>query len=166
MSEVIKAKLRVKEAYMTDPIATKAAVATAAWGDALPCSFRDDELIITEEEPEEEPVYSHENDSPEEVDFDSKGLKMGGSFIRVTREELVELMGGSTTGGKYERPTKKLILSKAFKFVCHDGSEVIIPNAQGAVTMNLNLGKNAVSKFPFKFNLKRASKDWDCDIMF
>ncbi len=165
MKEKLKARLRVKETYMGDPITDKTALGTHTWGDPLPVTLRDEEVVISEEDPEEDPVYSHENDSPEEVDFTGKGLKLAGTFIRATREQMAAMMGGSATD-KYEHPSSKLKLTKAFKFVCYDGTEVIVPNADGYVNMNLSLGKGGISKFPFKFNLKRASDKWDCDIMF
>lgn len=166
MAEVIKSRLRVKQMFMGEPITEEAKVATQEWGNALPVTLRDDELLITEEAPEEEPVHSHENDSPEEVDFTGKGLKMTGSFIRATREQLKTMLGGDVKETKYHHSTTKLNLNKAFKIVCHDGSEVVIPNADGYVLLNLALGKGAVSKFPFSFNLKRASASWDCDLIF
>lgn len=165
MEEIIRAKLRVKELYMSAPIKEKGDLAAAVWGEKLPFTLRDDELLISEEDPEEDAVYSHENDTPEEVDYTGKGLKMTGTFIQAERDQLKVLMGGSASDGKYEHPTSKLQLEKAFKIVCRDG-EVIIPRASGFVNMSLSLGKGGVSRFPFSFTLKRASADWDCDIIF
>jgi len=65
MAEKFKTRLRVKEVYMSDPLSTKDEISTAQWGDKLPLTLRDDELLITEGEPEEDEVFSHENDTPE-----------------------------------------------------------------------------------------------------
>lgn len=162
----IKARVRVKEIYMGDPITKSDDVATAVWGDKLPVTLRDDELLIVEAEPDEDPVYSHENDSPEETDYVGQGLTATGSFIRMTRAQLVDLMGGEVKGGKYEHSATKLKLNKAFKFVCADSSEIIIPNADGFVNLSLSLGKAGTTKFPFNFHCLRASADWDVDIIF
>ena len=148
---------------MSDPLSTKDEISTAQWGDKLPLTLRDDELLITEGTRGRR-VFSHENDTPEEVDFTGTGLTMTGSFIRATRSQMAALMGGTAEAQSYEHPATKLQLEKAFKVICQDESLVIIPRAQGYVNMNLSLGKGGISKFPFKFRLKKASADWDCDI--
>lgn len=161
----IKARLRVKEIYMSSPITKSEDLTSAIWGDKLPVTLRDDELLIVEGEPEEDPVYSHENDAPEEVDYIGQGLTATGSFIRVTRSQLVELMGGEVNSGKYEHSATKLNLNKALKLVCADESTIIIPNASGFVNMSLSLGKSGTSKFPFSFRCLKASDTWDTDII-
>lgn len=169
MAEKIVAKLRVKETFFADPITSSAGLATAEW-EEQPLTLRDDEVSIVESDPEEEELYSHENDSPEDLDYIGAGLVIVGSFIKATRAQMVDLMGGSTSGvdpaAKYEHSTKKLVLNKAIKYLCHDGSEVIIPNAKGVVNLNMNLGKGGVSKFPFRFRALMASSTWDCDIVY
>ncbi len=168
MAEKIIAKLRVKEIHFADPILTSAGVATAAW-EEQPLTLRDDEVSIVEGDPEEDSLYSHENDSPEDVDISGTGLTVVGSFIKATRAQMVALMGGNTSGAdpalKYEHPSKKLVLNKAMKFVCHDGSEVIIPNAKGSVALNMNVGKGGTAKYPFRFRALQAAPEWDCDII-
>lgn len=168
MAEKIIAKLRVKETHFADPILASAGVATAVW-EEQPLTLRDDEVSIVEGEPEEEALYSHENDSPEDVDISGTGLTLVGSFIKATRAQMVALMGGSTAGVDpalvYEHPSKKLVLNKAIKFVCHDGSEVIIPNAKGSVALNMNVGKGGTAKYPFRFRALQAAPEWDCDII-
>lgn len=168
MAEKIVAKLRVKETHFADPILTSVGVDTAVW-EEQPLTLRDDEVSVVEGEPEEEALYSHENDSPEDIDITGTGLSIVGSFIKATRAQMVKIMGGSTTGvdpdTKYEHPSKKLVLNKAIKFVCHDGSEVIIPNAKGSVNLNVNVGKGGISKYPFRFRALQAAPEWDCDII-
>lgn len=166
MSEVLKARLRVKTIQMGEPIATEDALSSAQFATNMPGTLRDDELLITEEDPEEDEIYSHENDTPEEVDFVGKGLTMSGSFIRATRAEMVAMMGGSVATEKYKHPSSKIQLEKSFKITCYDGSVVTIPRAKGYVNLGLSLGKGGVSKFPFKFKLQKAGPDWDCDIIF
>ena len=151
---------------MSSPITKSEDVSSAEWGDKLPVTLRDDELLIVEGEPEEDPVYSHENDAPEEVDYIGQGLTATGSFIRVTREQLVDLMGGEVNTGRYEHSVTKLQLNKALKLVCADESTIIIPNASGFVNMSLSLGKTGTSKFPFSFMLLKASDSWAVDIIF
>ena len=83
---------------------------------------------------------------------------------------MVELMGGSVAGVdaamKYAHSATKLTLKKAIKFVCYDGTEIVVPNASGYVNMSLAIGKGGLAKFPFKFRAMKASADWDCDIQF
>lgn len=168
MAENIIGKLRVKETYFSSPITSSAGIATAIW-EQQPLTYRDDELVISEEDPEEEELYSHENDAPEDYNITGKGLTISGSFIKATRAQMVELLGGSLTGTdpdkKFNHPATKISLNKAIKFVCYDGSEVIAPNASGYVNVNLNIGKSGVGKFPFKFRLQKASSTWDCDLL-
>ena len=169
MAEKIVAKLRVKETCFAPPIAAEADVATAVWT-KNPLSLRDDELSIVEGDPEEEEFYSHENDTPEDILVTGAGLTCVGSFVKATRAELVELMGGSVSGvdpnQKYSHPSTKIVINKAIKYVCVDGTEVIVPNAKGSVNLNMNVGKGGLSKYPFRFRAMRASEAWDCDINF
>lgn len=165
MAELIKARLRVKEIHFADPIKTEAEKASAVWK-KMPATLRDDEVLITQAEPEEDPVYSHEEDSPVEVDYTGQGVVATGSFIRATREQLAELLGGTVKTGEYQHSPSILKLEKAIKLTCADDSVVIIPNASGFVTMNMSLGKSGTSKFPFKFNCLKASDTWAVDIVF
>lgn len=165
MSEIIKARLRVKKIEMAEPIRTEAEKTTATW-EEMPLTLRDDEVVITQGEPEEDPVYSHEQDAPVEVDYTGQVVVATGSFIRATRAQLVKLIGGTTKTNEFQHSASILKLEKALKFTCSDDSVVIIPNASGFVTMNLSLGKSGTSKFPFKFNCLKASDEWDTDIIF
>lgn len=168
MAEKIIAKLRVKETFFADPLSAEAGIATATWVEQ-PLTLRDDELIIAEEDPEEDNLYSHENDSPEDMEVIGQGLTARGTFIKATRAQMVLLMGGTVSGAdaeiKYAHTTQKLVLEKAIKLVCYDGTVVIIPRGKGYVNLNISLGKGGLGKFPFKFVLQRASSEWDCDIL-
>lgn len=168
MAENIIARLRIKETHFAPPISAEADVATAVWVEQ-PLTYRDDELIIAEEEPEETMLHSHENDAPEDIEIVGQGLVATGTFIKATRAQMAEMMGGSTSGAddamKYQHSTKKKVLETAIKYLCYDGTEVIIPRAKGSVNMSIAIGKGGLGRFPFKFRLQKASKAWDCDIM-
>lgn len=165
MAETLVAKLRVKEIYFADPISAAADVDTAVW-EKQPLTLRDDEVSIVEGDPEEEFLYSHENDAPEDMDVTGAGLTLIGSFIKATREQLAGILGGVTVGDFYEHSPSKLMIEKAVKYVCQDGSEVIVPRAKGYALLNMNLGKGGASKYPFRLRALKASPTWDCDIMF
>lgn len=168
MSEKIVAKLRVDKTEFAAPISNQAGIATAIW-EEQPLTYREDVVEIVQGEPEEEELYSHENDAPEDVDYTGSGLTATGSFIKATREQMVSMMGGSTSGegdaAKYAHPSKLSVLEKAIRFTCKDGSQVIIPRAKGYVLMNLNLGKGGLGKFPFRFRCLEASPDWPRDLI-
>ena len=72
MAEKIIARLRVKETHFAPPISEEADVATAVWVEQ-PVTYRDDELIIAEEDPEENALYSHENDPAEDIEIIGQG---------------------------------------------------------------------------------------------
>lgn len=169
MAEKIIAKLRVTKTEFADPIEAFDAVATATWT-VQPLTYREDVVDIVEGDPEEDELYSHENDSPEDSDVVGAGVTAKGSFIKATRTQMVELMGGKTSGEnenlKYQHAAKKVMLNKAIRFTCVDGTEVIIPNAKGYVLLNLAIGKGGLGKFPFSFKCLTASPTWDCDIIF
>jgi hypothetical protein len=165
MAENIRAKLRVAKIEMANPITTAAGIADADW-EELPITLRDDVVNIVEEEPEESEVFSHELDVPIDVDFSGAGQRMTGSFVKATREQLAELMGGKVADGKYSKSAKLLVLNKALRLTLRNGGEVVIPNAQGTVRMDLSVGFGGVSKFPFSFRLLQASPEWDCVIMW
>lgn len=169
MAELIVAKLRVKETYFAPPIQSSEDVPTAVW-EEQPLTLRDDEVSVIEGDPEEEELYSHENDAPEDIEITGAGLTLVGSFIKATRLQMVGLMGGAVSGvdpaQKYEHSATKVVLNKAIKYVCHDGSVVIVPNAKGYVNLNMNIGKGGLSKYPFRFRALKASADWDCDILY
>lgn len=168
MAENIIAKLRIQKTEFADPITTFDGVATADWAEQ-PLTYREDVVEIVEGEPEDDPLYSHENDAPEGDDIIGAGVTAKGTFIKATRTQMVALMGGITSGAdatlKYQHPGKKVMLNKAIKFTCADGTAVIIPNAKGYVNLSLALGKGGVGKFPFSFKCLTASPTWNCDII-
>lgn len=168
MAENIVTKLRVDKTEFADPVANEAGLAAATW-EEQPLTYREDVVEIVQSEPEEEELYSHENDAPEDVDYTGAGLAVTGSFIKATREQMVSMMGGATSGegdnAKYGHPSKLLVLEKAIRFTCKDGSQVIIPRAKGYVLMNLNLSKGGLGKFPFRFRCMEASPDWPRDLL-
>jgi|SRR5690554_1258200 len=169
MAENILLKARVQTIEFADPITASADVGDADW-EKMPLTLRDDEVVITEEDPEESEVFSHENDAAEDYDVAGSGLSASGSFIKVGYDKLVELIGGVKSGTTpnitFEKSAKKLLLNKAIRFTLKGGGTIIIPNAKGYVNTNLSLGYGGVSKFPFKFKALVAASDWDCDIIW
>ncbi len=164
MSEKIVCKAKIKKMSMAEPITESDGLSSIVWK-LLPITLRDDELSIIEGEPQEDEVFSHENDAPEDVEVTGAGLKVQGSFMEMSQEDLVELVGGKVTDGKFHKSATKQLLNKALKFELKKGGEIIIPNAKGYVLTNLNIGHGGKSKFPFKFSCLKASEDWDCDII-
>lgn len=168
MAEKLLAKLRVQKMEMADPITAPGDVDTANWDD-LPLTLRDDEIKVVEEDPEEDELFSHENDAPEDTDVVGQGLRLTGSFVKASRAQMVDLMGGETTGAagaeKYHHSASKLVLKKAIKVTCHDGSVIIAPSVSGYVNLNANLGKGGRVSFPFNFRCLKAAPNWDCDLI-
>lgn len=168
MAEKIIAKLRVTKTEFAEPITTLGAVDTATW-EVQPLTYREDAVEIVEGDPEEDELYSHENDAPEDSDVVGTGITAKGSFIKATRAQMAELMGGQTSGAdenmQYQHSAKKVMLNKAIRYTCADGTKVIIPRAKGYVNMNLAIGKGGLAKFPFSFKCLTASPTWDCDII-
>lgn len=167
MAEKILLKARVAGIDFADPITSEAGVATAEWKEQ-PVTLRDDEVSITEGDPTENEVYSHENDSPEDYDLQGTGLSAVGSFIKCDRKQLAELMGGKVSGegdaARYFHSTKKVMLEKAIRFRLKNGGELIIPFAKGSVQLNSNNGADGLIKYPFRFRAL-AQKDFDCDLI-
>lgn len=167
MAENIILKARLESMEIAEPITAEADLNTVVWG-ALPLTLRDDAVEVVEDEPSENEVYSHENDAPEDYDVAGGGLKVKGSFIKLSHDNLVKLVGGviGTTSGKFQRSTKKLLLENALRLNLRGGGKIIIPRAKGYVQTGLSVGYGGTSKFPFSFRCKKASKDWDCDIIW
>lgn len=167
MAEIVLLKARVAGVDFADPITSKADVETATWVEQ-PVTLRDDEISITEGEPTESEIYSHENDSPEDYDLQGAGLSLVGSFIKCSREQLVGLMGGEVVGtgdaARFFHSTKKLMLEKAVRFRLKNGGEIIVPLAKGSVQLNSNNGADGLIKYPFRFKAL-AQKDFDCDLI-
>lgn len=165
MAENIILKARISKMQMAEPITEAAQMQTIVWED-LPLTLRDDAVEITEDEPQEEEVFSHENDAAEDYDVAGGGLKVKGSFIKLTYDNLVKLIGGVKTDANFQRSSTKLMLNKSLKFILRGGGEIVIPNAKGYVLTNLSVGHGGKSKFPFSFRCKKASDAWDCDIVW
>lgn len=164
MAENIILKARVGKIFFSPIITDESKLSAAVWAE-MPVTLRNDEISIIEEEPSENETFSHENDSPEDVDFTGKGLILKGSFIKVSRAQMQELLGGVVKTNNFYRSAKKVKLNKAIKFELKNGGVIIIPNASGYVLLHANLGNDGVLKFPFKFKCLVASNSWDCDII-
>lgn len=172
MAELIYTKPRIAKIEMADPILSEAALAAMIAGDwsLLPLTLRDDEVSIVDEDPEESEVFSHENDTAEDYDIIGKGSTIVGSFIKATRDQLIELMGGTKVGTdastRIHRSSQRLLLNVALKFTLKDGGEFIVPNAKGYVSLNASVGYGGMTKYPFRFKVLKAASDWDVDIIW
>ena len=168
MAEKLFLKVRVSKIEFSDPIASAAGLATAVW-EEQPLTLRDDEILISDDDPQESEVFSHENDAAEDYDIMGQGTNITGSFINATRAQLVDLLGGVSAGAddatRLQRSAKKLLLNKAIKFTLTNGGDIIVPNAKGYVLVNASIGVGGVVKYPFKFRALVAASDWDCDII-
>ncbi len=154
MAERIIGKVRIAGMDFADVIAASADIDTATW-EEQPITLRDDEVSIIEADSTEEELFSHENDTPEDVDYYGGSTAIAGSFIKMSFAQLVATLGGSIDGtgetAKYMRSAKKLVLNKAVRFRLKNGGSIIIPNAKGVVLFHGNLGYGGVVKYPFKF---------------
>jgi hypothetical protein len=166
MAERIILKARVAGIDFAAPITSATAVDTATWT-GQPITLRDDEISLVEDDPEENEVNSHENDSPEDIEITGGGISATGSFIKTDFNQMVELMGGSVVGedaaAKYLHPSAKAVLNKAVRFRLKNGGSIILPNAKGTVQFNANVGFDGVMKFPFRF--RALESGFGCDLI-
>jgi|GEM_PF-1452817 hypothetical protein len=129
-----------------------------------PLTLRDDAVEIVEGDPEEDEIYSHENDAPEDYEITGTGITASGSFIKATVEQLIELLGGVNTGTAFQKSAKKIMFEKSIRFRFKNGGYAVIPKGRGYVLLNLNVGRDGRAKFPFV--IKALAPDgWDCDIV-
>lgn len=164
MGESIGVKMRVVKIEQSDPITAVADLATAEW-DELPLTLRDDTVLIEDEDPEEQEVFSHENDAAEDYQIAGQGTTITGSFIKVKKQRLVELLGGTFADGVYQRSAKRISLNKALRFTDANGNTIVIPNAKGFVKTSADVGYSGNVKFPFKFKALAASPEWNVDMI-
>jgi hypothetical protein len=76
-------KARVDGIDFAPVIASVDGLKTAVWKDQA-ITLRDDEVSVTEGDPEESEIFSHENDAPEDYDISGSGLSVVGSFIKMS----------------------------------------------------------------------------------
>ena len=138
-------------------------IATAVWT-AQPLTLREDTVEIVEGDPEEDEVFSHENDAPEFYDITGVGITATGSFIKATVEQLISVLGGTNNGTAFLKSAKKIMVEKTIRFRFKNGGYAIIPKARGYVLLNMNVGRDGRAKFPFSFKAL-APDGWDCDII-
>lgn len=167
MSERLILKARVDGIDFADVITSEAGIDTAQW-EPQPVTLRDDEISIVEGDPEEDEVFSHENDAPEDYDISGTGISAVGSFIKATKEQMVALMGGKTSGDgdakKFLHSSKKALLEKAIRFRLKGGGAIILPYAKGSVQFNSNNGYDGRLKFPFRFRAL-GQTDFETDLI-
>lgn len=169
MAENILLKARIKSMAMAPVITSAAGVATAVWAD-LPLTLRDDEVSIVDQDPNESEVFSHENDVAEDYDIVGTGTTVQGSFIKVSYDDLVTLLGGAKVGEvgseKFHRSGQRALFNKALKFTLKDDTTIIIPNAKGFIQSALSIGFGGVQKFPFRWKLLPGAADWNVDLIW
>jgi len=168
MAENILLKARIASMAMADPITSAAGLATAVWTD-LPLTLRDDEVSIVDNDPDEDEVYSHENDTAEDYDLIGKGTKIKGSFIKIGYDDLVTLLGGEKIGTdpyKFHRSGSRSLINKAFKFTLKDGNTIVAVNTKGMVQSQLGIGFGGRQKFPFNFSVLPGASDWNVDLVW
>ena len=160
-------KARVAGIDFAPVITSAAGLATAVWVEQ-PLTLKDDEVSITEADPTQSEVYSHENDAPEDLEITGTGISAVGSFIKAAYDEMVALLGGAVTGTgtttKYSHSTTKLVLNKAIRFRLINGGSIVLVNAKGSVQFNAKATADGVMKFPFKFR-GLATTGYDVDFI-
>ncbi|WP_018358669.1 hypothetical protein [Porphyromonas levii] len=165
MAEKIRARRRVKEGYIGDPITSETELGTATFETKLPLTLRDDELTFSQEDPEKEEVYTHEMDSPVYTDYVMKPVVVSGTFLGLTDDQKKLLLGGEVKGGKYFHNSTIPILVKSLKWVDHAGNYIICTNVSGYVKYEPSIGKKGLDRYPFKFTCMAGAPDWDVDIV-
>ena len=164
MAEVTRVKYVVDGIDFADALITKFEdIATATWT-PQPLTLRDDTVEIVEGDPEEDEIFSHENDAPEDYDITGTGITATGSFIKATAEQLIALLGGTNSGTAYQKSAKKIMFEKSVRFRFKNGGYAVIPKGRGYTLLNLSVGRDGRAKFPF--TIKALAPDgWDCDFI-
>lgn len=167
MAETIKAKLRVKEIYLAGAITAAGGYKSASWT-RQPLTLQDDQLILSEAEPEENAINVHEMDTPIDVEFTGGAKVFSGSFVEVTLEQAKALLGHvESEGFDLAIPAGKYILNNAVKIVDTKDKVTLLPNARGYVLISEDFSaKTGRAKFPFKFTALAASPEWPVDVAF
>ena len=159
--------LRIASIAFADPITTSAGVATAEWTDQ-PSTLKGDSVKIEEADPEEIEEFSNESDAPQDYIAIAGAKALSGSFINMTKAQVVALLGGSVTGTapneSAEIAASKEVLHTAIKLTDKDGKTIVIPNAKGYCKFSAE--NNGSIKAPFKFRALQAASDWDVDIVW
>lgn len=147
-----------------DPISSEESISSASWTE-LPCTYRDDEVVLKSDDPEIEEVKCNESDNPVHVDYQGKPYKISGSFIEIGADALKELLGfdNRSSGLGFSGNLHKV--EKALKIETFSGKILYLPHVSGFVKAEISLGVGKVSKAPFEFTLKEASSTWK-EILF
>lgn len=151
MAENIRARLLVSGIDFTDSEVKDVATANAATWKAQPLTLRDDELVINEDAPEEDEVFSHEEDPAVDYGITGASVTATGSFIMPSVDQLVALFGGTKSGTAFLKSSRKLVIEKAIRFRFQSGGWVVMTRAKGFVTWGMNVGRGGRVKFPFTF---------------
>lgn len=164
-NEVIKAILRSKAMYVADPLTKEADVTTAVWK-KLPCTLKDDEVTVSQEDPDKMEVFANEQDAPIYVEYTGKPYRLKGSFVGIDEEALTSLLGVQKGSSGLSLSGDLQQLEKAIKIETFAGKTIILPRAQGSVRLELGLNTGKVSKAPFDFAAKQAGDSWPAAIYF
>jgi hypothetical protein len=149
--------------FATTLLTSAADIDTATW-EVQPLTLRDDTVEIVDGDPDEDEIFSHEQDAPVWYDVSGTGTTASGSFIKVTLAQLTNLLGGTTTGQKFFRSASKLLIEKSIRFRFKNGGYCILPLARGYVNVSLNPSRDGRTKFPFVFK-SLAPEGWNCDFI-
>lgn len=150
-NESLKIKWRVAGIDFSDDatIKDKATANAAVWVTA-PKTLRDDELVITPPTVNKNPIYSHESDAPEENEYTiGDPRNIAGSFIKMTIDQIVDLVGGKKDGTVYILEDTLKILERAIRIRFQGGGWVVYPRVEGFVQLDMNVGQNSRVKAPF-----------------
>lgn len=155
MAERILAKMRIAGIDFANVITSEESLSTASW-EEQPLTLRDDVISLVEAEGTEETLNSHENDAPEDVDFQGGAMSLTGSFIKMTFAQMVATLGGNIAGTgettRFQRSAKRMVIETALRLRLKSGGSIIVPRAKGVVRIDYNFGASgSVAKYPFRF---------------
>lgn len=159
MAEKILAILRVKQLYIAEPVESSDAVATASWK-KLPATLRDDKLPLKMDDPDEQEIFSNESDTPIHTETIGKPYYMTGSFVEISEEAMIEVLGFEKTSIGLEHSGDVHKFEKAIKIETYSGKNYVLPRVDGSVRPEWDFGTGEVSKAPFKLVAKKASPTW------
>lgn len=148
--EKISAKLLVVGIDTTDSEVKDKTTANAAVWTEQPLTYREDELSISEDDPSEEEIFSHELDDAVDAEYTFSGINAVGTFIMPAVEQVKDLLGGSVDGTAYVMTSERALIDKPMRFRFKGGGWVVLPRAKGYALLNMNVGRGGVIRFPFK----------------
>lgn len=166
MAEQIRARLRIVKMEFADPITTATAYKTASFT-VQPFTLQEDSVNITQDDLEEDEIKVNELDTPIDMELSGGVIRLTGSFVNLTTDQLKALTPHvDTEGFHYAHSAKVVPLTKAILITSSDGRLTLLPNAVGYVRIDHTLNNsNGRAKFPFRFTAKAASPEWPADFL-